>query len=98
MPQQKLDKAAFGNSIFRNLEKPSDRKPEQENKSHLVSKFSNTMAEPIELNETMNESGSENLKGDEKQYEEDDEMGDLGNEDVRLKGVKVRGVSLSNIR
>lgn len=58
------------------------------------------MADPIELNETMNPdtSGSENLKGDEKQVEEDDEMGDLGNEDIRLKGVKVRGVSLSNVR
>ena len=60
------------------------------------------MADPIELNETLNpdinESGSENLKGDEKQADEDDEMGDLGNEDVRLKGVKIRGVSLSNIR
>ncbi len=65
-----------------------------------MSRFSNTMAEPIELNDTMNpdESGSENLKGDEKHPDEDDEMGDLGNEDVRLKGVKVRGVSLSNIR
>jgi hypothetical protein len=84
------------------LEKPSDRKPEQENKAHLVSRFSNTMADPIELNETMNhdinESGSENLKGDEKLVDEDDEMGDLGNEDIRLKGVKIRGVSLSNIR
>ena len=52
------------------------------------------------MNDTMNpdESGSENLKGDEKHPDEDDEMDDLGNEDVRLKGVKVRGVSLSNIR
>ena len=64
------------------------------------------MAEPIELNETLNpdinltESGSENLKGDEKQgrEDEDDEMEDLGDEDVRLKGIKVRGVSLSNVR
>ena len=37
---------------------------------------------------------------DEKQAreEDDDEMGDLGNENVRLKGVKIRGISLSNIR